>query len=49
MKNELTFDRDKVHAALKEDLERKTVKVNSAPEGDPELPDDGLPDEIEDE
>jgi hypothetical protein len=47
--SELVFDREKVHESLRQDLDRKTVKVVSLPEGDAELPDDGLPDEIEED
>ena len=49
MRNEPTFDRQKVHEALKEDLNRKTVRAVAMPEGDAELPDEGLPDEIEED
>lgn len=49
MRNELVFDREAVKKSLRDSMLSHTVKVFSGPEGDAELPDEGLPDEIEEE
>lgn len=46
---ELVFDPEAVKQSLRDSMLRHTVKVFSGPEGNPELPDEGLPDEIEED
>lgn len=46
---ELHFNRDAVKQSLRDSMLSHTVKVFSGPEGDAELPDEGLPDEIEED
>lgn len=45
---ELVYDPVATHQALRRHLQERTVPVN-LPEMDPELPDDGLPDELDED
>lgn len=47
--NELIFDRESVKKAMRESMLQHTVKVFSGPEGNAELPDEGLPEDIEED